>query len=88
VEHPREKAVAVKIKHPYVILITSYDGIRREIHIEPLLWGEVFASLRDPALFVQVAVDPTFGSVCWPTGTDLVPEFLYLGYDTPTVASG
>ena len=78
-----EVAVAVEVLRPYVVAVTFNDGTRREVDIEPLLWGEVFAPLRDPALFAQAAVDPLFGSVYWPTGADLAPEFLYYGEDTP-----
>ena len=46
--------------------------------IEPLLWDEVFQPLRDPAFFAQVVVDPEMGTIAWPNGADLAPEFLYL----------
>jgi hypothetical protein len=82
-EHPREKAIAVTVKRPYVIEVTFNDGVRREIDIEPLMWGSAFEPLRDPELFAQASVTPTLGSVFWPTGADLAPEFLYYGYDTP-----
>ena len=78
-----EEAVSVRVVKPYVIEVTFRDSTRRQIDIEPYFWGEVFAPLRDPALFAQVAVDPTFGSVCWPTGADLAPEFLYYGPEGP-----
>ena len=78
-----EAAVAVRVIRPYVIEVTFDDGVQRQIDIEPFMWGEVFAPLRDEALFAQVAVDPTFGSVYWPTGADLAPEFLYYGEDGP-----
>jgi hypothetical protein len=78
-----EKAVSVRVVRPYVIDVTFDDGHRREVDIEPLFWGEVFAPLRDVALFGQAAVDPVGGSVFWPTGADLAPEFLYYGEETP-----
>ena len=78
-----EKAVAVRVLRPYVVEVTFNDGFQRQVDIEPLLWGEVFAPLRDPALFAQAAVDPEGGGVSWPTGADLAPEFLYYGEDTP-----
>ena len=82
-EQSVEEATSVEVIRPYVIAVTFNDGTRREVDIEPLLWGEVFAPLRDPALFAQAAVDPLFGSVCWPTGADLAPEFLYYGEQSP-----
>ena len=78
-----EAAVSVRVVRPYVIAVTFDDGRQRQIDIEPFFWGEVFAPLRDPDLFAQATVDPTFGSVCWPTGADLAPEFLYYGEEGP-----
>lgn len=78
-----EKAVSVRVVRPYVIDVTFDDGHQREVDIEPLLSGEAFAPLRDYELFRQAAVDHGGGSVFWPTGADLAPEFLYYGEDTP-----
>lgn len=78
-----EAAVSVRVIRPYVIEVTFEDGFQRQIDMEPHLWGEVFKPLRDPALFAQAKVDPTFGSVYWPTGADLAPEFLYYGEEGP-----
>lgn len=76
-------AVALKVIPPYVLEVTFDDGTTRQTNMESELWGEVFAPLRDPALFAQAAVSPTFGSVFWPTGADLAPEFLYYGEAGP-----
>lgn len=81
-----ETVVAVKILRSYVIEVTFDDGFRRVVDLEPELWGTVFEPLRDPALFAQAALDPTCGSVFWPTGADLAPEFLYFGDVNPYAA--
>jgi hypothetical protein len=47
------------------------------VDIEPLLYGEMFEPLRDFARFAEVTVDPELGTVVWPNGADLSPEFLY-----------
>ncbi len=78
-----ETVVAVKVVRPYVLDVTFDDGKRREVDLEPLLWGEVFQPLRDPTFFTRVAVDEELGTVVWPNGADLAPEFLYYGEDTP-----
>jgi len=39
--------------------------------------GEVFAPLRDVAVFNAVELDPTFGTIQWPTGADFDPETLH-----------
>jgi hypothetical protein len=36
----------------------------------------VFAPLRDPLVFAQVAVDPETRTIVWPNGADFAPEFL------------
>jgi hypothetical protein len=75
--------VAVRVPRPYVLDVTFDDGTRRQVDLEPELWGEVFAPLRDPVLFAQVEVDPELGTVVWPNGADLAPEFLYFGEEGP-----
>ncbi len=37
----------------------------------------VFAPLADREHFVQVRVEPEFGTVVWPCGADLDPDVLY-----------
>ena len=69
--------VAVVVHPPYTIDVTFDDGVVRRIDLEPELDGEVFQPLRDPRLFAQVIVDREAGTVVWPNGADLAPEFLY-----------
>ena len=66
----------VKVLEPYVLEVTFTDGVRRRVNVEPLLSGEMFEPLRDPTLFSQATVDPVLGTVVWPNGADLSPEFL------------
>jgi Protein of unknown function (DUF2442) len=71
--HRVVKATAVR---PYVLRLTFEDGRTAEIDLKSELHGEVFEPLLDFSLFSKVDVDPDFGSVFWPTGADLSPEFL------------
>jgi hypothetical protein len=68
-----EKVVAIE---PYVLDVSFADGTRRRVDVEPLLYGDVFESLRDFDRFAEVTVDPVLGTVVWPNGADLSPEFL------------
>jgi len=78
-----EQAASVQILGPYVIEVTFDDGTIRQTDVEPFLWGEVFAPLRDPAFFAQASADHELGTVVWPNGADLAPEFLYYGDENP-----
>lgn len=78
-----ETVVGVRVLRPYVLEVTFADGVQRQVDLEPFLWGEVFQPLRDPAYFAQVAVDPDGGTIAWPNGADLAPEFLYYGEAGP-----
>ena len=81
-----ETVVAARVLRPYVLEVTFDDGTVREVDLEPVLWGEVFEPLRDPDYFAQVTVDPDLGTVVWPNGADLAPEFLYYGDENPYAA--
>ncbi len=52
------------------------DGQEGEVDLGPELDGAVFAPLRDPAVFAQVAIDPDTRTIAWPNGADFAPEFL------------
>lgn len=71
-----EVVTNVSVIQPYVLEITFSDGVRRRVDVEPLLYGEMFEPLRDAALFGQASVDTVLGTVVWPNGADLSPEFL------------
>lgn len=62
---------------PYVVRIVFADGEVRDVDIEPLLDGPIFAALRDPAIFAQAQVDEFAETVVWPNGADLDPDVLY-----------
>jgi hypothetical protein len=48
-----------------------------EIDLEPELYGPMFESLRDPAMFGQFQLHPEFHTLTWPNGADCAPEFLH-----------
>ena len=60
----------------YKIFLKMDDGAYGIVDLEKELWGEVFEPLKDKALFSQVRVDPILGTIAWPNGADLSPEFL------------
>jgi hypothetical protein len=78
-----ETVETVRVVKPYVLDVIFTDGFRRQVDLEPLLWGEVFSPLRDPNFFALASVDPELGTVVWPNGADIAPEYLYYGEDTP-----
>jgi hypothetical protein len=72
-----EVVVGVKVIQPYVLEVTFANGLWNRVDVEPLLYGEMFEPLRDFARFSEVAVDAELGTIVWPNGADLSPEFLY-----------
>jgi hypothetical protein len=69
--------VAVVSLEPYVVRVTFGDGEIRDVDIEPLLDGRVFAALRNRDEFRRVGVDPQTGAVVWANGADLDPDVIY-----------
>ncbi len=58
---------------PAAIDIT--DSLVREVDLSDDLWGPIAEPLQDPPNFHQVRVDPEAGTVVWPNGYDLDPEY-------------
>jgi Protein of unknown function (DUF2442). len=61
----------------YTIWLRFEDGTEGEIDLSDELHGPVFEPLRDQAYIARLRVNPDTGTVEWPNGADLAPEFLY-----------
>ena len=68
---------AVRVFEPYLLEVVFDNGEVRRVDFQPILHGQMFEPLRDPALFAPPQVDPVLGTVVWPNSADLSPEFLY-----------
>jgi len=68
--------VAAKHIRGYVVWVKFEDGTEGEIDLATELWGPIFEPLKEPNYFRQVAV-AEYGTIAWPNGADLAPEFLY-----------
>jgi hypothetical protein len=73
--------VAAVARPGYVVRVMFADGEIRDVDITPLLDTEVFAPLRDAALFARVSVDEGLGTITWPNGADLDPDVIYAALD-------
>jgi hypothetical protein len=68
--------VEARHTHDYVVWIKFQDGSEGEVDLAAELWGPVFEPLKDPQYFKQFIV-AEYGTIAWPNGADLAPEFLY-----------
>ena len=71
------RVVDFKLEGGYRIWLKFSDGVSGQIDIEPDLWGEMFEPLRDQQLFESLKLDQELGTLVWPNGADLAPEYLY-----------
>ncbi len=70
--------VEVAPRGQYRLWVKFQDGVQGEIDLGPeLTFQGMFASLRDPAYFARVRLDPDLGTICWPNGADWDPLTLY-----------
>jgi Protein of unknown function (DUF2442) len=68
--------IQAKHVHDYVVWVKFEDGTEGELDLTSELWGPVFEPLKDVSYFSQVAV-AEYGTIAWPNGADIAPEFLY-----------
>lgn len=71
------KVIEARYTRDYIIHLRFSDGIEGDVDLSQELHGEVFEPLKDPAVFKDFTVHPEFHTLCWPSGADLAPEFLY-----------
>jgi hypothetical protein len=76
-EHPLYQITSFEVVGPYSLSLSFNDGLTRTIDFEPILEGELFGPLRNPAEFAQVRLDPEVHTVVWPCGADFDPAILH-----------
>lgn len=60
----------------YRLVLRFNNGESGTLDLSDELEGEMFAPLRDPALFATAHQHPVLRTVAWSNGADLAPEFL------------
>jgi hypothetical protein len=75
--HPIHRVTSFELLGDHSLRVTFDDGLTRVIDFTPVLAGEIFGPLRDPALFSQVRVDPEVHTLVWPNGADFDPATLH-----------
>ena len=65
-----------EIVAPFTLRLRFHDGAEQCIDFSPILAGELFGPLRDPAVFNQVRLDPEVHTIVWPNGADFDPATL------------
>lgn len=73
---PLVRVQAVEPLTGFIVRITFQNGVQKEIDLEPLLRGPIFAPMRsDPAVFRSVKV--VGSTIGWDNGADIDPDVLY-----------
>jgi hypothetical protein len=75
--HPLYHVVDFETVGAYRLRIRFDDGLERHIDLEPILWGELYGPLRDPAMFRTARLDPEFRTLVWDNGADFDPSILH-----------
>jgi Protein of unknown function (DUF2442) len=76
-DHPIFRVTNKELLDSYLIRVGFDDGTMQEIDLEPVLEGEIYGPLRDPAVFSSVEIDPEVHTLVWPNGADFDPAILH-----------
>ena len=66
-QHPIHRVTSFEQTAPYTLRVEFDDGLSRVIDFEPILHGELFGPLRDPAEFARVKLDAEVKTLVWPS---------------------
>ena len=76
-KHGIYRVESFEIVAPHTLRIRFDDETEQTIDFSPVLAGELFGALNDPALFNQVSIDPEVHTLVWPNGADFDPATLH-----------
>jgi len=65
-KHPMHRVRAFEIVAPYTLRIEFENATNQVIDFEPVLRGELYGPLRDPAMFNRVSPDGEAQTLVWP----------------------
>ena len=68
---------SVEVVGDHRLRLVFEDGFEGDVDLAGWRWRGVFEPLADPAYFATVSLDRDLGTIGWPNGADLAPEFLY-----------
>ena len=57
--------------------LTFNNGVTGRVDLSGELTGRLFEPLRDVSEFRKVRVEPDLGTIVWPNGADIAPDYLY-----------
>lgn len=76
-KHEIYRVVSFDKAGPFTLRVHFDDGTSQVIDFRPVLKGELYGPLQDPALFDRVRVDPEVHTLVWPNGADFDPAMLH-----------
>lgn len=75
--HPIYHIASFEQVASHALRVHFNDGLCRTIDFTPILAGELYGPLLDPAVFAQVQLDPEVQTLVWPSGADFDPATLH-----------
>ena len=75
--HSIHSVRSFEIIGPFTLRVEFDDGVTQTIDFGPVLQGQMYGPLRDPALFNRVQIDPEVHTLVWPNGADFDPATLH-----------
>lgn len=75
--HAIHEVRSFEVVAQYILRICFEDGTAQTIDFRPILAGEIYGPLQDPALFNRVEIDPEARTLVWPNGADFDPATLH-----------
>ena len=75
--HPLYDVTEFELVGAYTVRVVFDDHTEQVIDLEPVLYGEMYAPLRDAQIFRRVRLDPEVKTLVWPNGADFDPYVLH-----------